>query len=834
MEQQREFSSIEQAIQTLEWDRLVDLACCEAQSELGRQQVDQLKENEAWAQSVSEAQLRQKQTQEVLPLLGRDALWRCLNSLPDPSPILESLALGRVIELEELASVRSWLIALDSWVQMPRHHVSGSLFQAGLDSLLDPSLLLRKVDRVLTPRGEISEKASPLLRSLLAEIRKTRSAIQKQMDVLMKKYSSLGVLQEEFSDVRSGQFVLPVRISSQSQVEGEICDTSVSRQTVYIEPREVGELGRQLRRHENALHQEIYRILRELCTELQPFSSDIERSVRVLGYWDAVQARARLGQRYGGKKITVSEGRTFHVTQAAHPLLWWAMEEEEIVRNDILLSEKDRTLLITGPNTGGKTVLLKTVGLAALCARTGFLFPAGVQVEVPYFDRIFADVGDPQSIEAHLSSFSGHVMTLNRITNEVTPMSLILLDELNSATDPEEGAALARAFLESIMEVGDGGHTGPITVATTHDRYLKSLAIQDSRIVNSSMAFNEGSNQPTYEMVYGVPGRSRALETAQRLGVSSHILERAHHYLSRGHQDFEGVLAELEVSLKDAKKSQQESQRLEERAKHLKEHWEEKTRIAIDELLGGVKSRLRRLLSQSQDEIRGHLKQLRESRSRQTAEEVRHSIHQSISRAMDDLDKVVVQESTELAELTQSKPEVGKASEGSFEVGQIIRVPKWKNLGTVTSIQKEKVEVILGDPRRGAGLQMKVLLKKDEISELSPAEKQQLSEYMTQKKKTGATVEMSVSAPSSSEVGSSLDLRGKRFEEAMTILENYIDASFRSGQRQVRVITGLGSGAIREGTRKYLASVPYVLSFEDGGEHGGGAGATLVEFDQSN
>ncbi|MBI2712547.1 MAG: hypothetical protein HYX41_06825, partial [Bdellovibrio sp.] len=422
--------------ETLEWSRIIDLTQDEARSIPGKQNLADDYYPRNWAPDLQVARLMQQETQEMMGLLDRDALWGPMTELADPEEILERLDKGAVLELSELGVIRGWLYAIDSWCQIPREEIRGERFKKSLLLLPDPRDILRLIERVLTPEGELSEKSSARYGTLSSEIRHLKKEMGQLMERLMKTYAAEGLLQESFTDVRDGRYVLPVKISNQNSIDGIIYEASASRQTVFIEPREVAELNNRLSQKKNELIQEVFVILEGVSRTLQPFTSEIRRGYSILGHWDSVQAKARIGQRYSGKPIRVTEERSFSMKQTAHPLLWWTMHTSSIIRNDIEFGYPGRTLLITGPNTGGKTVLLKTLGLAGIFARTGFLFPASDIPVVPFFDSFFVDVGDSQSIEENLSSFSGHILRFKQILQGLSKMSLILLDELNSATDP--------------------------------------------------------------------------------------------------------------------------------------------------------------------------------------------------------------------------------------------------------------------------------------------------------------------------------------------------------------------------------------------------------------
>lgn len=803
----------ERAAYTLEWKRFLELASREARTERGKRIILSLERNTAWAPDPSTAILLQSETQEANQLLDRDGLWGPLTDLIDPSEIIDRLRRGSILELSELICVRQWLYALDSWVQIPRDELRADLFKKAIAQLPDPFGPLSILERVLTPDGELSEKASPRLSSIYSDIRSLKREIGIALDGILKSLTQKGVLQESYTDLRDGRYVVPVKISSQSEVEGIIHEASASKQTVFIEPKEVTHLNNRLRQRQNELLQEIYIVLQETSKKLQPFGHELDLAVDILSHWDVVQARSRLGRQYAGKPIDVSTNRCFRMHQTAHPLLWWSLPPDTIVRNEIDFGDPTRTLLLTGPNTGGKTVLLKTLGLAALCARTGFPFPAIEHPEVPFFESIFADLGDPQSIEEHLSSFSGHVLRYKEILENVTDRSLVLIDELNSATDPEEGAALGRAFLETVIS------RGAIIVTTTHDPHLKALSISDPRILSASMQFDDHARTPTYRMLLGVPGRSRALETAERLGISADVIALAKNYLSQEHIELEKVLSKLESDSKEAARARKEAVTLRDEAAQLKKEWTDRTEASVNEMLNRTRQKLRRILEQAQDEVRASVKKLDEMRSRRDIDLTRSQVNETLSTASELLEEALEEEAPEIAKaLSRKKKEKlseGRAAEGegilSIQPGMTVRIPKWKNTGTVLEVSGQRVKVAMGT------LQMTLSL--DEVEPVRGAAP-----------KTPKAHIASVSAAET--VPNSLDLRGVRFDEAMAEAERYLDLAARSGSPMVTIIHGLGTGAIREGVRKLLHSLPYVKTFRDGGTGQGGTGATIIEFER--
>lgn len=803
------------ALISLEWDRFLDLAEEQARTEPGCDRIQDLFDPESWAQDLDAARLLQQETQEMLGLMDRDALWGPLSELANPFGVLESLEKGAVIEIENLAHLRRWLYAIDTWAAVPRDSFQGDLFKKSLSTLMDPREPLRVLDKILTPEGTLSEKASPKLAAIFSEIRSIRKQITSQMESVIAKYTAKGVLQESFSDVHDGRYVVPVKISSQSDIEGNVYGTSSSRQTVFIEPAEIAPLNNRLRTRENDLSNEIYAILEDASKRLKPYSSEMGASFDTIAYWDAVQAKARLARQYGGKTVIVGGGSDFRLRQTAHPLLFWSLPAEKITRNDIEWGDPVRTLLLTGPNTGGKTVLLKTLGMAGVCARTGFPFPGADEQIVPYFDHFFVDVGDAQSIEQHLSSFSGHIERFKKILTDITEDSLVLLDELNSATDPTEGAALGRAFLETVMA------KGALVVATTHDPQLKALALNDERIMNASMAFDEKSRSPTFTMVLGVPGRSRALETAERLGLPAEVLALARTYLTDEHNRFENMLARLEKDAEETGRARREANQARDEAERLKREWTEKTEKNVSEMMERTRQKLRKILEQAQDDVRAQVKRLDELKSRKEVDSARGSLNQSFGMAADRIETALKEEAPEIAHsLEQAK---GMTISGlpivkTYAVGETVRIPKWKNLGQILEISGSKVRVQMGT--------LAINLTTDDIDKTNEAEAK-IAEAQKPKTKKTSTFHDRPPVPDSR-----IDLRGSRYEDAMSQLEQYLDQAYRSGGlAEVTIVHGMGTGALREGTKQLLKRLPYVKTARDGGVGLGGAGATIVEFE---
>jgi DNA mismatch repair protein MutS2 len=804
----------------LDWPKLLVLARAEARTPYGKKRIDSWNHPSDFAQTFERAQELQQETSEIYILLDRAGLWGPLNGLEEIHDELEGLEKGAVLEAQALARIRSWLYCFDSWANFPQEF-AGKLFKQALTTLFMPQDALRALDRVLTPAGEISEKASPELYSILSQVKEVKREIASRMEQLTRTYGGQGILQEKYSDVRDGRYVLPVKVSDQSKIEGRVAELSVSKQTVFIEPKEVEQLQSKLRRLEADASQEIFRILLGVSRVLQPYSEKIHASMSVVSYWDAVQARGRLAKVYGGKSITLSEERAWVLHDTVNPILFWNLEEDQIVRNSIELLASQQMILLSGPNTGGKTVLLKTLGLSAVCARTGFFYPGTGKLLVPFFDTFFVDLGDPQSIEEHISSFSGHVLKMKRILDGQTERSLILIDEMNSATDPEEGAALALAFVQKVLS-----EPGAILIATTHDPKLKAMGVGDARVLNASILFDEATLRPTYRVVFGAPGRSRALETAERLGMPESVLALARSYLSEEHKVIESVLAKLQGQLGSVDRARLEAERFRDEAEKLKLEWEEKVKVTVQDSIEKARQKLKHVLELAQIEVRETVRKIQSTKTHKQLDEIRSELNDTFAAGEKRIETSVSEAAPELSEFLSGGDAIRPNPAAKFERGVWVRVPKWKNVGEIVEWDGKRAKVALG-------LKAATGFAKAFVVSVYPVEMEVLSERELKTllgvqggSAPGKSKNVSVTALEVGSVPEQIDVRGQRLDDAIREVSSYIDRAFRSGRAEVVIIHGLGTGALREGIRALLKKTNYVAAVDDAGT----TGSTRVRF----
>jgi DNA mismatch repair protein MutS2 len=800
-----------QSLLDLEWDRFLNFASLEASSIPAQDQISSLIHPATWAATAERADFLQEQVMELTPVVDKAALWGPLSGLDLVGPQLEILRKGGVLEARSLHRLRQWLAGIESWCQFPRDSL-GRLFKNDLARLFDPYEILRSLDRLLTSEGNISETASPEMQRVCSEIRSIEAKMADRIDSLMRDYSAKGWLQERIIDKREGHWVVPVKTSELKHIEGRAVEHSVSKQTIYVQPKELESLELELRSLSARRAEEEFRLLQEASLRIAPFADEIEVSIEILIEWDTVHARAKVAQRVEGKRVHVVKTREFFLDDTAHPLLYLSLDSNQIVRNTLEIRPPHALLLISGPNTGGKTVFLKTVAFAAICARTGFFLPGRGTHTIPFFRNVMTDVGDPQSMEQHLSSFSGHILKMKSVLESSSDEDLILLDELNSATDPEEGAALSQAILDTLLSRMAPSGTSFI-VATTHDPRLKINALKDERVLNASILFDEETLSPTYSLVYGTPGRSRAIDTARRLGLPKDVIARAIDYLGSEKVRFEETIAGLQTELKGAETKRREADTALAAAKALESEWERKIKEEVTAAVEKTRQKLKQVLELAQLEMRDTLRSLQGVRTVKDVEAVRAK-----------LSDTVVQTDARLQSEVPDSDVVQPAVH--FEVGMWVRVPKWKNVGEITEWDGSKARVVLGAQKKAGsmGQAFVVTVFPVEMERLSDVELKQIDRTKDAGKKKAVTV--AVDAPMTAP---ELDLRGKRFEEAMMEFDAFLDRAFRSGRAEVTIIHGIGTGALRTGIRDRLNGVSYVTAIEDAGR-GSSDGATRVRF----
>ena len=641
--------------------------------------------------------------------------------------------------------------------------------------------------------GYVLDSASPTLHGVRVGIQKTEQDIRRQMDQYLTGKNAQ-YLSDTIITIRNDRYVLPVKAEYKSVFGGTVHDQSSTGQTLFMEPQAVVNLNNKLREYQVQEKREVERILWELSQKLMPYTNSLHQNHYVLARLDVVNAKALYAHELRATEPIIDANNYVALWQAWHPLL----DREKAVANDIILGEEYQAIVITGPNTGGKTILLKTVGVIQLMAQMGLYIPAGENSRVGVFTEIFADIGDEQSIEQNLSTFSSHMSNIVSILKQINDKSLILIDEIGSGTDPQEGSSLAIAILDYIASKQS------YVIASTHYPELKAYGYDRPKTINASMEFDGDTLQPTYQLLLGVPGRSNAFDISKRLGLPSIIIDQARGLLSEEDQDLNAMISDLEQKRRRAQRDADKMRhQLELSTQLLADLQRETEQFQANKarLLEEAKERANTLIEQSQDDADKILSEIRELQLRSKQSTVKE--HEMIEK------KTALKDLKHEQALKKNKVLRKEKAKKALQVGQSVEVLSFGQRGTLVEKVNDQEWVV----------QMGIIKMKIAVEDLSPiAEAQEAKQQVI------------VKSARSSHVSSELDLRGKRYEEAMKDLELYLDAAILANYPRVTIIHGRGTGAIQQGVHKVLRSHRSVSSFEFAPMNTGGNGATIVTF----
>ncbi len=663
-----------------------------------------------------------------------------------------------------------------------------------------------EISRCISPAGEVLDSASEKLISIKQGLKETRQRLMNRLDTIIHRPDTEKSLQDELITEREGRFVIPVKAESRRDVRGIVHDVSNTGATVFVEPMETVELGNDMRELTVAERQEIERILVSLSASVGANEAEISRNVGLLASLELALAKGRYADRVrtieptilspgGSGEKSISKAGILSLVKARHPLLW-----EKAVPISLEIGRDFSILVITGPNTGGKTVTLKTIGLLSLMAQSGMPVPVGEGTVLPIFDGVFADVGDEQSIEQTLSSFSWHMGNIVRIIKNATPQSLVLLDELGTSTDPDEGAALARAILLYFLS------RGTTAVATTHFGELKAFAHTTPGIQNASLDFNPSTFAPTFHLTVGVPGGSNALAIAQRLGLSPEIVASARSMLSRGAEELESLISSMMAEKQKAAALSSELEKEKAQVESDKKSLDRKLKelAAIERsLIQDTRDRLVEKTAELQKEIRRLTTELKKARTLEELEEAKKSLSE-VRRGL--------REEEWLAKARYSRTQqVESNAPDNIVPGDTVWLMDTGLRGIVTTVSgKGELEVQVGNS--------KIRVSPENVRKVDAVPRAIAPDISIVR--TGRVTR----------VGLELDLRGKRADEVETELDRYLNAASLAGLRQARIIHGLATGTVRQIVRQILSTHPLIKSFRSGGRGEGGEGVTVVEL----
>ena len=805
----------------LEFDHLRELLLIYAASPLGKGRVASLvpSRDRQWIE-------RQQRLSEELRGYLRNGGRFDFSGLLDPTDLIhKSRIKGAALELTE---VRDLLFLADraaEWREISSHPpvaIGGSwgAVRELSEGIVDFTPLLRYFRNKVLPDGTLDDRASPELARVRRDIERQRRTIQASLQAYLKRLSDGGAVQDELVTVRGERFVIPVKVEQRRRVQGVAHGASSSGQTVFIEPLETIEQNNELVRLHDEEQAEIHRILLEMTAKIGEQADALEAAVVVLSELELQFAKARFAQDYDcvAVKLLGADGGASHETDsevlvlrsARHPLLERTLRVKgtTVVPLSVELDAQHRQLVISGPNTGGKTVALKTIGLLALMAQSGIPIPAE-RAELPIFDGVFADIGDYQSIEQNLSTFSAHVTNIDFISHRATRDSLVLLDELGSATDPEEGAALAVSIADFFR------HSGCVSIVSTHHTALKVYAANAEGVLNAAVGFDERTLAPTYELRMGVPGASAGINIAQQLGLNSQIVSGAREKLTSQTQDVSRFLDRLHSQLREIdneravlRSREQEVARERDRLalEGKKEQREELREMEkkLDSLLHSFEYQARETVSAVQD--RAQALKLSKDAERRIAKLRREFREQ--------FDSTVVAHSTGSDEGDKhARPHVVQ----SVSIGDTVRL---RSLGrdakVLRHLDDDSFEVAVGP--------MKMKVPRDDVANVVVSAG---ANPVAAARSRGIGVSLSAENDS---VPTEINVIGQNVDEATAAVEKFVDRAFLAGAVRVRIVHGSGMGILRKALRQFLKSHPHVASVAEPPQNEGGGGATVVEL----
>ena len=769
----------------LEFDKVKQLFEPYLQTEQGEMELAALTPTDK-KESIETAFMELEDMEQILMEEPRFAV----STIQDVRPVAKRLEMEASLNIDELLALKAVLRVTHELKDFYDNLENVRLERLNrlFDNLVDLPRLQGGL-QAINEGGFVESFASEKLAKIRRRIQENEHQVREILQDLLK--SKADMLADAVIASRNGRNVLPVKNTYRNRIAGVVHDISASGNTVYIEPRAVVNLNEEIANHRADERYEIIQILEELSDTLRPHAAEIANNAWIIGHLDLIKAKYRFMRDYKAVVPEVSGNRSIQLLQLRHPLI------ENAVANDLHFTEDLTEIVITGPNTGGKTIMLKTLGLAQIMAQSGLPILADPGSRVGIFSQVFADIGDEQSIEQSLSTFSSHMTNIVSILNQVDTASLILLDELGAGTDPQEGAGLAIAILEDLRL------RGIKTMATTHYPELKAYGIETAGVQNASMEFDTASLRPTYRFMQGVPGRSNAFEIARRLGLSETIIQDAMK-MTNTDNDVNQIIEKLEAQTLESRKRLDTIQEVEQ--ENLK-----------------FNRALRKLYNE--------LTRERETELNKAREEAKEIVDMALSESDRILQGLHAKSQLKPHEIIEAKAQLKKLAPETVDlsknkvlkkakkarapkVGDEILVISYGQRGTLVKQLKD------GRWEAQVGL-IKMTLEEKEFN-LIKAEKE-----ATQPKKRQVNV---VKRSNTSGPRARLDLRGKRYEEAMQELDGFIDQALLNNMAQVDIIHGIGTGVIREGVTKYLRRNKHVKSFEYAPQNAGGSGATIVTF----
>ncbi len=788
----------EKALRILEYPKIIGkLADC-ATSAMGKDLCEKLLPST----DLGEICQGQMETTDALSrLYAKGSI--SFSGLRDIRGSLLRLKVGSSLSIQELMHIASLLetaLRVKSYGRRDNDDLTSDSLDGFFNAIEPLSPVCREIRRCILSEEEIADDASAGLKHVRRSIKLTNDRIHSQLNSMVNSSSMGAMLQDNLITMRGGRYCLPVKAEYRSQVQGMIHDQSSSGSTLFIEPMAVVKLNNDLRELAAKEKEEIEKILAELSNQCGEYIEELSTNVTVMTHLDFVFAKASLSRSYSGSEPIFNEKGYINIKKGRHPLL----DKKKVVPIDISIGKDYRLLLVTGPNTGGKTVSLKTVGLLTLMGQAGLHIPAFDHSELSVYEEVFADIGDEQSIEQSLSTFSSHMTNIVSIIEKSNYRSLVLLDELCAGTDPTEGAALAMAILKNFLR------REVTTMATTHYSELKVFALSTEGACNASCEFNVETLSPTYRLLIGIPGKSNAFAISSKLGLPNFMIEDAKKFIDANDQSFEDLISDLESSRTIIEKERLEIEAYKAEVSKLKEKLEAKQ--------DNLAKQKERILRDANEQARKILQDAKDY-----ADQTIRDMNKLAAGKMDNMKEMEKKRSAVRDKLSKTDERLALKKEQSrknrpedFHPGDTVRVLSMNLKGTITGKPNSKGQV---------AVQMGILKSMVNLSDLELLDEEVIKAPTL--KKTGAgKIKMSKSAS----ISTSLNIIGKTVDEAMPEVDKYLDDAYLAHLTQVTIIHGRGTGKLRTAVHNKLKKCRYVKSYRLGTFGEGETGVTIVDF----
>lgn len=778
-------------LETLEYDKITSMLETHARCQIGKERARKLEPLTELAELNAELDLT-SEAEAVLFRLGQSPV----DEFPDTRDTLKRIKAVSALSMRELLDIASCLRAIRIAKSALTKESDQMRLAAMAVNLPSYKFIEDELNRCILNEDEMFDGASPALSRIRRELRVANEKVREKLNSMIRSSTYQQYLQDPIITMRNGRFVIPVKQEYRKQIPGLIHDQSGSGQTLFIEPAAVVELGNTFKKLLAQERDEIERILSELTAMVAPYGEDIYNALILLGEIDLRFAKAQLARDMNAVRPEMNDELRIRIVRGRHPLL----DKAKAVPIDIWLGEDFKTLIITGPNTGGKTVTLKTVGLFTLMAQAGMFVPADVGTRLGVFKNVYADIGDEQSIEQSLSTFSSHMTRLVGILKNADDKSLVLLDELGAGTDPIEGAALAMSILETLY-----GRRST-TLATTHYSEIKAFALARDGMENASMEFDIDKLCPTYRLFIGIPGKSNAFEISKRLGLDDDVIDRAKQFLKGEDVRFEDVISGAESQRRIAEQERKLAEQARAELDALRAEVE-KEKKKLEETKKGYQAKARedarRVVADTKREMERLIVQIRSMKSINQSEADR--VIQASRDAVRERENALVEPEERVVDMSVAPKSVNPGDE--------VRIVSLENK-KATVLKKPDAK---GDVLVQAGI-MKIAVRLDDLRLLNePAKKGPQTDAAAGKVTLG-----------DKSVGLSIDVRGKLVDEAIIEVDRYLENAAMNGLNEVMIIHGKGTGALRAGIQSYLKTHRLVESFRQGAYGEGDAGVTAV------